>query len=85
MKRRKQTRDLVTCNDRMLAQRTRKFLSLSPEFHTQRAPQWWNSTNSAPEFPAWTGKAAQLRQLPCLPFESGSNTLPGMEHFLKLL
>lgn len=54
-------RDRVPFSDKALAQRTRKFLSHSPEFTVKRAYRWWDETNAAPVYPAWTNIVAKPR------------------------
>jgi len=74
------TREEVPLSDAQLTARCRKFLSLSPEFHTRRAPQWWNVTNPHPVYPRQS-KGTPFRSP--VPFESGDNVLPGMEAFAR--
>lgn len=73
-------RDLVRTPDAKLAARCAKFLSLSPEFKPQPVRLEDRPLPREPRFPAWTNAR---RQSPCLPFETGRTTLPGMEPFLK--
>ena len=73
-------RDRVPFGPKRLDQMTRKYLSLSPEFHVRREPQWWMKTNPEPVYPACSRPP---RPAPCKPFESGRNVLPGMEAFAK--
>jgi hypothetical protein len=74
------TRDEVPYSDKVLEQRTRKYLSRSSEFWTVRPPQWWNITNREPVYPRCSRGSARLAPKP---FESGSNVLPGMEDFAE--
>lgn len=61
-----------------LERRTRKFRTLSPEFAPQPVPLEDQPLPAVPRFPAW---CRGTQQSPCRPFESGPNTLPGMERW----
>jgi hypothetical protein len=75
--------EVIRLSERTLASRCRKLLSLSPVF--QRAnpltvDQW--PTPAEPIYPSW---CQGTRQSITVPFESGRNTLPGMERFADLV
>lgn len=73
-------RELIPFKPEKLAAKTRKFLSLSPEFQRPNPlPAWRRDPPKAPVYPTWTNGT---RQSEPLPFESGRSTLPGMESFL---
>jgi hypothetical protein len=72
--------DAVPYSAKQLEARCRKFLSRSPEFWVNRAPQWWNVTEPDPVYPGWTKRT---RQSTPRPFESGPNVLPGLEQFWR--
>jgi len=71
-------RDRIPLTGKKLEMRARKFTTLAPEFQRSPEPEWWNKTNPEPRYPAHVHGTKQLQ---CLPFESGDNTLPGMEDF----
>jgi hypothetical protein len=72
------TRELVPYSAKVLAAKTKRLLSASAEY----APRSKSNANYAHQnlkqrYP----DNLFTRQSPCLPFESGDNTLPGMEAF----
>jgi hypothetical protein len=70
-------RERVPFSQKKLDQMTRKFLTLAPEFKPNPIPIDQRPLPKDPIYPAW---CRGTRQLPCRPFESGSNTLPGLDH-----
>ncbi len=75
---RQSLKDAVPYSAKKLDSLTRSWLSHSPEFKPQKVAAWDKPLNREPIFPAWTRSTTQP---PCLPFETGRNTLPGMEEF----
>ena len=74
---RQNLRDAVPFAPKTLATRAKKFTTPAA-FWVVPKHRWWDETNPKPAYPAWV---KGTRQSPCLPFESGLNTLPGMEAY----
>ena len=72
---RQSLRDAVPFAPKTLAARAKKFTTPAAFLTAPKNP--W-ITNPKPAYPAWV---KGTRQSPCLPFESGDNTLPGMEAY----
>ena len=74
-----QTRDLVPYSQKTLDRMTKSLLSSSPEYAPRvKSNADYRHQNLAQRFPTMRLFTTQLH---CLPFESGPNTLPGMEVF----
>ncbi len=78
---RQKLKDRVPGSAKSLERRTRKFLSLSPEF--QRVNPVPLDKIPLPQGPRYPAASHGTRQSQPLPFESGTNTLPGMERFAR--
>jgi len=75
-----QTRDLVPYSQKTLDRMTKSLLSASPEYAPRaHGVADFRYMDLRQRFPA--NGVQRTRQSPCLPFESGPNTLPGMEVF----
>jgi hypothetical protein len=74
---RRQMRDMVPGSDAAVIKRAMKYGNASPEFKSPHVSPLCKPLPKHPIYPSWRF----TRQSPCLPFESGENTLPGMEAF----
>lgn len=70
-------RDMVPGSDAAIIKRGMKYGSASPEFKSPHISPLAKPLPKHPIYPSW----CFTRQSPCRPFESGANTLPGMEAF----
>jgi hypothetical protein len=78
----RQLRDAVPYNAKKLESLTRKYCSSSPEFAPRsKSVARFASQDTRQRFP--TGGPSRTRQSPPQPFESGPNTLPGMEEHAR--
>ncbi len=72
-------REAIRAEGDTLARRAHKFLTLAKEYNERERFAKTRNEPIRQHIPALTGTA----RVPCKPFESGRNTLPGMERFAE--
>ncbi len=76
---RQSTRDRVLHDAKRLAKEAHKYLSMATEYNVRQAfRNAYAKPSPSNVYPAWCKATTQSKPLP---FESGDNTLPGMERF----